>query len=376
MKSLRPIILVLLAAAGWAAASRVPARIEDNLRRRGGAAAATWSGGRSSPLLVFTTVGLGAFRGLLIDAMWSRVTDLQERGDYVEIAQLAGWITKLEPRLPAVWDYHAFNMAYNISSLFADPAERWRWVSAGIRLLRDEGLLYNPDQSLLYDRICRVYQHKLLEYSDSGRPYYRLALASEVQTAFGGPRPDRANGSGPESRATEALHLDPALMRDVERRYGPLDWRLPAAHVLYWATLGRAHAQARQTAAFDGLISEALIDNVADGAVVELDPAAGRLVTGPRLDAFPNTVALFHRMAEQYGVSLGSDAPFAGLYRYFLRKVWLVARGADAYRLLRDESRDVREGETEEAYRARVEREMAAMTGGAAVEPQATERHP
>src|SRR2546426_7953234 len=37
-----------------------------------------------------------------------------------------------------VWRYQAWNMAFNISVKFRDPADRWRWVSRGIELLRDE----------------------------------------------------------------------------------------------------------------------------------------------------------------------------------------------------------------------------------------------
>ena len=96
------------------------------------------------PLLAFTTVALGGFRGLLADILWLRASHLQERGDYVEVAQLSDWIAELEPRCTEIWGFHAWNMAYNISVMLPDPQDRWRWVRNGIELLRQKGLVYNP----------------------------------------------------------------------------------------------------------------------------------------------------------------------------------------------------------------------------------------
>src|SRR5512138_372930 len=51
------------------------------------------------PVLAFTTVALGGFRGLISNALWMRATDLQDEEKFFEMAQLADWITKLEPHL-------------------------------------------------------------------------------------------------------------------------------------------------------------------------------------------------------------------------------------------------------------------------------------
>src|SRR5215471_14574056 len=88
------------------------------------------------PVLAFTTKALGGFRGLISNALWIRANELQEDGKYFEMVQLSDWITKLEPHLPAVWVHLAWNMAYNISIKFNDPADRWMWVERGLNLLR------------------------------------------------------------------------------------------------------------------------------------------------------------------------------------------------------------------------------------------------
>ena len=73
-------------------------------------------------------VPIGGFRGILADVLWMRAGTLQDEGRYFELVQLSDWIAKLQPRVPAIWAYHAWNMAYNLSALMPTPAERWRWV--------------------------------------------------------------------------------------------------------------------------------------------------------------------------------------------------------------------------------------------------------
>ena len=92
------------------------------------------------PVLAFTTVALGGFRGLIANALWIRANDLQEEDKYFEMVQLADWITKLQPHFTTVWVHQAWNMAYNISIKFNDMNDRWLWVLRGIELLRDRGL--------------------------------------------------------------------------------------------------------------------------------------------------------------------------------------------------------------------------------------------
>ena len=70
------------------------------------------------PVLAFTTVALGGFRGLISNLLWARAADLQEEDKFFEMAQLADWITKLEPHYTQVWIFEAWNMGWNISVKF------------------------------------------------------------------------------------------------------------------------------------------------------------------------------------------------------------------------------------------------------------------
>jgi len=137
------------------------------------------------PVLAFTTVALGGFRGLIANILWIRANDLQEEDKFFEMVQLADWITKLEPHFVHVWLVQAWNMAYNISIKFPEPADRWRWVQAGIELLRDHGLEWNPNEPLIYRELAWFFQHKMGQSLDDAHMYFKAAWVHEMQQVLG-----------------------------------------------------------------------------------------------------------------------------------------------------------------------------------------------
>ena len=198
------------------------------------------------PSVALTTVVLGGFRGVLADILWMRAGRLQDEGRFFELVQLSDWIAKLQPRSPAIWAYHAWNMAYNISALMPANADRWRWVRDGIVLLRDEGLAANPGSARLYQELAWLFLHKLGTDSDHAAAYYREQWAAEV--------------------ASGAVSLDPARVAAIEREFGALDWHTPQAQAIYWAMAGLPFARAD----FDDLslrrmVYQALLQLIAQG---------------------------------------------------------------------------------------------------------------
>jgi len=276
------------------------------------------------PSLAFATVAMGAFRGLVVDVLWMRADRLKEQGQFFDAKQLAEWITVLQPRYASVWEFQAWNMAYNISVAIPveQPDQRWQWVKNGYELLRDKGIPLNPKSMLLYRELGRIFQHKIGSFSDDAHKYYKLQLALAMQPLLG-PADDPyfdALANAPADwrqimqdpnvaqlvsalktadkafekdddfvnnylslrqnparfdkaafeiidryRATETLakfdvfakayylrnvwKLDPALMQELNRTYGPidyadpnkhlpLDWRHPDTHAIYWAVKG------------------------------------------------------------------------------------------------------------------------------------------
>ncbi len=139
------------------------------------------------PSLAFATVAMGAFRGLVVDVLWIRADRLKEEGQFFDAKQLAEWITILQPRFSQVWEFQAWNMAYNISVAIPaeQPEQRWQWVKNGYELLRDRGIPRNPKDINLYRELGRIFQHKVGGLMDDCHKYYKLQLARSMTPLLG-----------------------------------------------------------------------------------------------------------------------------------------------------------------------------------------------
>ena len=265
------------------------------------------------PVLAFTTVALGGFRGLISNALWIRASDLQDEDKFFEMAQLADWITKLEPHFVQVWLVQAWNMAYNISVKFKDYSDRWRWVSRGIELLRDEGLKYNPDETLIYRELGWFFQHKLGQNLDDANMLYKQQWANQMARVFGKKKPDLEELIHPQNEDQKArarilreeFKMDPEFMKEVNERYGPLEWRLPEAHAIYWAALGLKKAQEHPTKIKpDDLITlrrviyQSMQMSFQRGRLI-LNPLANAFDLAPNLDIIPKVSAAYEQAAEE-----------------------------------------------------------------------------
>jgi len=156
------------------------------------------------PSLAFATIAMGAFRGLVVDVLWIRADKLKDQGQFFDARQLAEWITTLQPRFPSVWEFHAWNMAYNISVAIPanQPDQRWRWVKNGYELLRDKGIPLNPKAIQLYRELARIFQHKIGSVSDDAHKYYKIQLASAMEPLL---RSDDNRLDSQDNRYFEAL---------------------------------------------------------------------------------------------------------------------------------------------------------------------------
>jgi hypothetical protein len=139
------------------------------------------------PSLAFATVAMGAFRGLIVNVLWMRADTLKQEGKFFDAKQLAEWITTLQPRFAQVWDFHAWNMAYNISVAIPNtqPEERWRWVKNGYELLRDRAIELNPRNIMLYRSLAWIFQHKIGDIADDCHRYYKRELALSMRALLG-----------------------------------------------------------------------------------------------------------------------------------------------------------------------------------------------
>ena len=264
------------------------------------------------PVLAFTTVALGGFRGIISNILWMRATDLQDQDKFFEMAQLADWITKLEPHFVQVWLVQAWNMAYNISVKFKDWPDRWRWVKRGIELLRDQGLEWNPNELLMYRELGWIFQHKLGQNLDDAHMYFKQQWANEMAVVFDKKAPNLEELIHPQTedqkRRADLLRnkykMDPQIMKDVDAEFGPLEWRLPEAHAIYWANLGLKEAEKNPAKVKkDDMIT---LHRVVYQSM-QLSFQRGRLVSnpyvksfefGPNLDIIPKVSKAYEQAAE------------------------------------------------------------------------------
>jgi len=337
MKSAISILLLVLGLACLWGAARVHESLLEWRTERGRETAVSLD--RSPPLVVFTTVALGGFRGIIADLLWIRAIRLQEEGNVFELTQLADWITKLEPRFITVWAFNAWNLAYNISDRFPDPEDRWRWVNNGIRLLRDEGLKYNPNSADLHRELGWMYQHKIGHYLDPAHPAYKWKLVQDMASLFDGSRPDYSAALRDPRliRMKDEFKLDPAVMAAIDRDYGPLDWRLPATHALYWAYRGcRVAVTPRSALGCDHMLCQCMAESFRHGRLI-LDARTGLYLTVPDLELLPRVIKMYQESMRRHPGEATlrlSYANFLGEAAVILFAYGRIAEARDLYQQL------------------------------------------
>jgi hypothetical protein len=326
----KKIILLFLAASLLFGSGRLQQSLNLDRDRLGLTHAATLD--NAPPLLAFTTVALGGFRGLISNLLWIRANDLQIDDKYFEAAQLANWITDLEPHIPQVWVFQAWNMAFNISIKFPDFADRWRWIENGVSLLRDRGLRYNPDSIQIYRELGWFFQNKMGYNLDDANVYFKHEWAMEMTPFFGRNGTNFSAMINPQTGAdrTNALrmrsqyNLDPQYAQSVDQQWGPLDWRLPEAHAIYWATLGLDQAQKHPDKVkpedliqLRRIIYQSLYQAVKHGRYIDDPYHTDGYVLGPNLDLIQRTSDTILSFRDQE-IPMLKDG-YTKAYRSFLR---------------------------------------------------------
>ena len=142
---------------------------------------------KGAPLAVTVAQSVGVLRGIVVNYLWIRTEKLKDQGKFFEAYSVAKWITQLQPRFAKVWQFQAWNMAYNISVATHTKEERWKWVQDGIRLIREHGIVYNPNDMMLYKELSWYFLHKIGGFTDDAHIYYKQQLADRWQGILGKP---------------------------------------------------------------------------------------------------------------------------------------------------------------------------------------------
>ncbi len=382
-----------------------------------------------APAAVVVAQSIGVVRGIIANYLWIRADKLKEDGKFFEAYQLSRWITQLQPRYASVWQFQAWNMAYNISVATHTREERWQWVNDGIQLLRNYGIRYNPSEMMLYRELAWFFLHKIAGFTDDANKYYKQQLADEWQGLLGEP-PYSADGraaamkrvadaperwdrvvemqpaaadllkdlysagfdlderllrtiestrsltaspvairSGmaeqfakvtdssrlsPQGLAVRQLqpvltneaykdawplvlayarkrvlldtyNMDPAYMLQFMGEFGPLDWRSPSAHSLYWAAVGVERGLSRREQnKFDRVNTDRILfhseQSLKRGGRIYYDFVSKEISYGPDLRFIPyyeqTYVMMYQRAADAFGLT--DPVTFLDGYRNFL----------------------------------------------------------
>jgi hypothetical protein len=194
--------------------------------------------------------------------------------------------------------------------------------------LRDEALRYNPEQPLIYADLSWLFQFKMGQNLDDGHVYYKGAWAAEMMSLFGGPKPDFDKLMHPQTsdelrRARllrEKYKMNAAKMRELDQRYGPLDWRLPEAHAIYWAAVGVDHAKGEDIRRLRQAIYQSMNLSYQRGRLVLSSNAPPRLL--PNLEIVPKVDAAFQEQWADAALNAAFQTNnIATAYRNFLRDV-------------------------------------------------------
>lgn len=223
----------------------------------------------------YVMVGLGGFRGIVSEVLWIRADRLQQQGRYFELAQLADWITALDPKATKSWVFNSWNLAYNISAMLPDYDARTHWVYKGMDLLENNAIPVNPTAASLYYELGFNYQFKIGGDTDPASEKYRLALASKFQ---------------PPARSPEIPSDIPA---EASALLSELDYRVPASHAIYWAELGLRYArEGFEKESLRRMIHQNLFMILIDSGAFTGDVAAGKYSAAPMPRLFPYYVSI------------------------------------------------------------------------------------
>jgi hypothetical protein len=188
-----------------------------------------------APPIVALGTAIGALRGIIADYLWIKLQSRKEQGLFYEAMADADLITKLQPRFAEVWGFHGHNMAYNISVLTNTPEERWSWVNAGIDLIRNRGLRYNPNDLGLNKELAFFFAHKIDGVADDAHLHYKREFAREWHFLLGPPPMDVAErekwlrniaGAADSIEELEATHPEvKRLEAELTQELSPFDRR-------------------------------------------------------------------------------------------------------------------------------------------------------
>jgi hypothetical protein len=202
---------ILLAAAALAASATLRGPIERVRRERSLVITPVGTEEAKDPRIALLEAVPGGLRAPFLTHLWIRSQELKDEGRFYDAVGLRELICDLMPHFSGVWAFHGWDMAWNISVATHTPEERWMWVHNGLKLLRDKGLRYNPEDLVLYKELSWLFFQKMGGDTDEMHRVYKLQWLRRMEYVLGMPPTAVPTVAGPEETpagsdpATEAF---------------------------------------------------------------------------------------------------------------------------------------------------------------------------
>lgn len=171
-----------------------------------------------SPEMAAATQALGAFRGIMLDLVWIRLQHLKRQGRFFEMVQLSEWACKLAPHFTKIWQFHSWNLAYNVSVEISYLPDRWSWVNSSIEVLRDEAIPINPRDPELYNALAQLYLIKIAGRKDDAHIIYKAQLGAQMHLVLGGEGTPEKLQSFIEAPESRKKLLETSGVEDLRKR--------------------------------------------------------------------------------------------------------------------------------------------------------------
>ena len=171
----------------------------------------------TSETIKLVTLGM---RGIAANILWTKSTEYHKKKDWTNLAATLKQLAKLQPNFISVWEYQAWNLAFNVSVEFDDYRQRYRWVIKGLDYLK-EGMKYNEREALLPSTMGWFIGQKIGR-SDEKKQFRRMFKEDDD---FHGNRPMAERDNWLVARQWHLRAEDLVEHGGVMRRQGPLLYR-------------------------------------------------------------------------------------------------------------------------------------------------------
>jgi hypothetical protein len=105
------------------------------------------------------TLMLGGFRGLACDLLWMRGMSAKDNRRFYESVAIFQAIARVQPRFEQIWEYMAWDLAYNLSVEVDDEDGKWSWFIAGTDA-NVRGCRRNLESERLLRHLAWMFHHK------------------------------------------------------------------------------------------------------------------------------------------------------------------------------------------------------------------------